>query len=80
MLLPRPNPQLSVQILKRRGPVIAQPLLLDLPQPVSTFTLRTAPTQSLDPGLLTSAHSAPDTRIHATARPLIPRASQVLAH
>ncbi len=80
MLLPRPNPQLSVQVLKRRGPVIAQPLVLDLPQPVSTFTLRTAPTHSPDSGLLASAHSAPDTRVHAAARPSTPRASQMLAH
>jgi len=36
LLLPRPGQQLSVQILKRRGPVLAAPLLIDLPQPPST--------------------------------------------
>jgi len=40
LLLPRPGQQLSVQILKRRGPVLASPILLDLPQPVSTIRLR----------------------------------------
>lgn len=37
LLLPRPQQQLSVQILKRRGPLLAQPLLLDLPQPPSAL-------------------------------------------
>lgn len=41
LLLPRPNQQLSVQILKRRGPVLEQALLLDLPQPPGT--IRPAP-------------------------------------
>ncbi|RPH45366.1 MAG: translesion DNA synthesis-associated protein ImuA [Burkholderiales bacterium] len=36
LLLPRPGQRLSVQLLKRRGPVLAQPLLLDLPQPPAT--------------------------------------------
>lgn len=35
LLLPRPGQRLSVQLLKRRGPVLAQPLLLELPQPPS---------------------------------------------
>lgn len=48
LLLPRPDQRLSVQILKRRGPVMADPILVDLPQPVSTIrprasTLATAP-------------------------------------
>jgi protein ImuA len=37
LLLPRPRQQLSVQILKRRGPLLAAPLLIDLPQPPSTL-------------------------------------------
>jgi protein ImuA len=39
LLLPRPGQQLSVQLLKRRGPLIAQPLTIDLPQPLSIFGL-----------------------------------------
>jgi protein ImuA len=64
LLLPRPAQQLSVQVLKRRGPVIAQPLLLNLPQPVSTFTLRTPSSTSsqearAQPRVLSSVHTAP---------------------
>ncbi|MGD9943328.1 MAG: translesion DNA synthesis-associated protein ImuA [Burkholderiaceae bacterium] len=40
LLLPRPEQRLSVQILKRRGPVAHDPLLLDLPQPPATIRLR----------------------------------------
>src|SRR5690606_14078272 len=40
LLLPRPEQRLSVQILKRRGPVIADPLLVDLPRPLSSIRLR----------------------------------------
>lgn len=74
LLLPRPNQQLSVQILKRRGPVIAQPLLLNLPQPVSTFTLRASATQP-DAALpsLSSVHAAP-------RAPVIRRAPGELTH
>jgi protein ImuA len=43
LLLPRPDHQLSVQILKRRGPVLAQPLLLELPQPVTAIRIRPRP-------------------------------------
>ncbi|HYF60308.1 MAG TPA: translesion DNA synthesis-associated protein ImuA [Burkholderiaceae bacterium] len=35
LLLPRPGQRLSVQMLKRRGPVLERPLLLELPQPPS---------------------------------------------
>ena len=40
LLLPRPDQKLSVQLLKRRGPVLAMPLLLDLPQPVTAIRLK----------------------------------------
>ncbi len=43
LLLPRPDQRLSVQILKRRGPVKADPLTIDLPQPVSSIRLRASP-------------------------------------
>jgi len=67
MLLPRPNPQLSIQILKRRGPVIAHPVVLNLPQPVSTFSLRSVPPHATDQGLLSAAHAAPGSRARATS-------------
>lgn len=40
LLLPKPEQRLSVQILKRRGPVAQDPLLIDLPQPPATIRLR----------------------------------------
>src|SRR5690606_20757761 len=43
LLLPRPDQRLSVQILKRRGPVMTDPILIDLPQPVSAIRLRASP-------------------------------------
>jgi hypothetical protein len=39
LLLPRPRQRLSVQLLKRRGPLLADPLLLDLPQPPTAIRL-----------------------------------------
>lgn len=49
LLLPRPEQRLSLQILKRRGPVLASPILLDLPQPVSTIRLRLRAEQDESP-------------------------------
>ncbi len=43
LLLPRPRQQLSVQILKRRGPLLAQPLLIELPHPPTAIRLGRAP-------------------------------------
>lgn len=40
LLLPRAEQRLSVQILKRRGPVVADPILVDLPRPLSSIRLR----------------------------------------
>jgi len=40
MLLPRPDQQISVQLLKRRGPVLARPIILDLPRPLTAIHLR----------------------------------------
>ncbi len=45
LLLPRPDQQLSVQLLKRRGPVMAAPLLINLPQPVTAIRLKPSPTR-----------------------------------
>ncbi len=61
LLLPRPAQRLSVQLLKRRGPVLAQPLLLELPHPPSVARPGRIAVPSvgraLDPGL--AAPSAP---------------------
>lgn len=43
LLLPRPTQRLSVQILKRRGPLLADPLDLLLPQPPLSLQLRQRP-------------------------------------
>jgi protein ImuA len=40
LLQAKPDQKVAVQILKRRGPVIAQPILLDLPQPMAAIQLR----------------------------------------
>lgn len=63
LLLPRPDQKLSVQILKRRGPVLAQPLLLELPQPIASIRLapRPAPVASADRAALGTAHPRPVT-------------------
>jgi hypothetical protein len=43
LLLPQTGQRLSVQLLKRRGPLVAHPLSIDLPQPLSLFGLRPDP-------------------------------------
>ena len=40
LLQAKADQQLQVQILKRRGPVLASPLLIDLPQPVTSIRIR----------------------------------------
>ena len=40
LLQAQPQQRLAVTLLKRRGPVLAQPLILDLPQPEQTVRLR----------------------------------------
>jgi protein ImuA len=40
LLLPKPDQKLAVQVLKRRGPVLAMPILLDLPQPIQAIKLK----------------------------------------
>jgi len=60
LLLPRPQQRLSVQILKRRGPVLAEPMLLDLPQPLAAIRLRHRPSPSQVPaqgGSLATVHA-----------------------
>jgi hypothetical protein len=40
LLLPRPEQRLAVQVLKRRGPLLADPVLIQLPQPPLALRLR----------------------------------------
>lgn len=80
MLLPRPAQQLSVQILKRRGPVIAKPLLIRLPQPVSTFTLRAAPIPEQPETVLSHVHAAPPAPALPVAAPAGRQSGLPLVH
>lgn len=59
LLLPKAEQRLSVQILKRRGPVQAQPMLLDLPRPVSAIQLkpRASQPEPVAPRTLSTTHS-----------------------
>ncbi|MEZ5661727.1 MAG: translesion DNA synthesis-associated protein ImuA [Burkholderiaceae bacterium] len=57
LLLPRPGEQLSVQILKRRGPVMAMPMMLDLPRPLASIHLRAPTTDTESVHVLSTAHS-----------------------
>jgi protein ImuA len=68
LLLPRPAQQLSVQILKRRGPVLGAPLTLELPQPVTAIRLRhRAAAQAPVEGLRT-AHAHPSSPARPAGR------------
>lgn len=59
LLLPRPNEQLSVQLLKRRGPVMAMPLIVDLPRPAASIHLKPSQTDPAHTDApLTTAHAA----------------------
>jgi hypothetical protein len=40
LLLPRPEQRLAVQLLKRRGPLLADPVVIQLPQPPLPLRLR----------------------------------------
>lgn len=88
LLLPRPGQQLSVQILKRRGPVLAQPLVLDLPQPPSALRINRAdlplhhsrapvpspePVPAAPPKLLSTAHAAPPASLIDPRHSSLPR-------
>lgn len=41
LLLPRPEERVAIQLLKRRGPVLADPVLIQLPQPALALRLAT---------------------------------------
>ncbi len=57
LLLPRPNEQLSVQLLKRRGPVMAMPLMLQLPKPTASVHIK--------PSAIPTDTDAPLNTVHA---------------
>lgn len=46
LLLPLPADRLSVQVLKRRGPMLGRPLAIELPRPDSALALRHRPTET----------------------------------
>lgn len=58
LLLPRPDQRLSVQILKRRGPVMADPIQIDLPRPVTSIRLRaSAPAEPVEHQPMRTIHT-----------------------
>jgi len=58
LLLPRPNEQLSVQVLKRRGPVMATPMMLELPRPNASIPLKTSITAPDSVTVLSTVHAS----------------------
>ena len=66
LLLPMHNQQISVQLLKRRGPVLAWPLVLDLPQPVAAVKLKASQLpSSINTGTSTSTGTNASTNKNA---------------
>ena len=57
LLLPKAAERLSVQVLKRRGPVLADPMLLDLPQPVTAIRLKSRAPQAPEERSLATIHA-----------------------
>lgn len=58
LLLPRPGDRLSVQILKRGGPILHRPVVLDLPGPVVAIRLHSRPSRrQRSPGAIRSTAS-----------------------
>lgn len=83
LLLPRAEQRLSVQILKRRGPVVADPILVDLPRPLSSIRLRShGAGESAAPMPMRSIHggtieaSAQETRDPRFSEPISLRETQ----
>lgn len=58
--------QLAVQILKRRGPLLEQPLALDAPLPVMA-ALKPVRSRTLEPNHAVDRHARPHTVRHLTA-------------
>ncbi len=56
LLWPKPDQQMAVQLLKRRGPVLAQPVMVNLPQPVQSIDLKSRLEPKAEPvnGLITA--------------------------
>ena len=64
LLLPRPEQQLAVQLLKRRGPLLADPVLIRLPQPPLALKLRMGQPSRAEP-----VQRQPMQGIHARMEP-----------
>ena len=74
LLQARPDQKMAVHILKRRGPVIAQPLIIDLPQPMMSIQLKPSYKPQLMPSTSpnrlshpSQAHSVHISEQHANA-------------
>lgn len=67
LLLAQPEQRLSVQILKRRGPVLANQILLELPRPVAAIQLRAQPV----PGAHEAGESLQTIHARPPARPFV---------
>lgn len=83
LLTPQPEQRLAVRILKRRGPVLAQPILVDLPQPARTIRPRSlasapAPAPERLPYRLGHAHAMPPAEAGAAGPE--PRRTITLTH
>lgn len=78
LLLPRPMQRLSVQVLKRRGPLLADPLEIQLPQPPLSLQLRQRPASSVTP--LDAGAETADDRLDAIRRAHAPRPPLTLPH
>jgi len=64
LLLPRPEQSLAVQLLKRRGPLLADPVLISLPQPPLALKLRMG-----QPARVESTQRQPMQGIHVRMEP-----------
>lgn len=65
LLLPRPEQCLAVQLLKRRGPLLADPVLIRLPQPPLALRLRMGLPAAMEP----AQQRQPMQGIHARMEP-----------
>lgn len=80
LLLARPQRQLSVQVLKRRGPVLVRPIVLDLPKPMLAIRLSSSrahgsapcPIRGQQTRILPLAAQAPFGAIRSTASVITP--------
>jgi protein ImuA len=69
-LIARANQKISVTLLKRRGPVLSTPLLLDLPEPITSIRLK--PSQFAEHASEQTTEQALPSMHLAHVRPLAP--------